>query len=344
MAKFPKNLWYVAAWSHEVGEGLFSRTILSEPILLFRQADGTAVAIGDTCPHRFAPLHKGKLVDGKVECPYHGLQFDGTGTCVHNPHGDHKIPSAARVKHYPVVERDTLLWVWPGDPALADPSKIPDFNILNDTTTYTHTKGAVISMNIAFDLILDNLMDLTHAAYLHLDNLGSEAVKRGKMNVVQEGNNLTTQNWWPNGLPAPVFPMTGACSPDNPVDYWVDVHWKPLGVMFFDAGITPTGRPKSEGVELNSAQILTPETEHSTHYFWRMFRNYQKENAELTAGIEVAVKQAFQSQDEAMIEEVAERMDGHDLWDLNPVLLATDTAAVRVRRILQQLNETEMHA
>lgn len=85
---FVRNIWYVAAWSNEVPGGtLFHRTYLGEPILIYRKTDGTAVAMGDRCPHRFAPLHMGKLVGDAVECPYHGLVFDCSGACVANPHG-----------------------------------------------------------------------------------------------------------------------------------------------------------------------------------------------------------------------------------------------------------------
>ena len=83
------NAWYVAAWSDDLTEGqLLARTILKEPVVLYRKSDGAVVALGDRCPHRFAPLHMGKIVHGdRVQCPYHGLEFDQTGACVLNPHG-----------------------------------------------------------------------------------------------------------------------------------------------------------------------------------------------------------------------------------------------------------------
>jgi len=84
-----RNAWYVAAWSDNLADGqLLSRTILKEPIVLFRKSDGNVGALQDRCPHRFAPLHMGKIVGGdRVQCPYHGLEFDSSGACVLNPHG-----------------------------------------------------------------------------------------------------------------------------------------------------------------------------------------------------------------------------------------------------------------
>jgi vanillate O-demethylase monooxygenase subunit len=339
--QFVRNVWYPFAWDEEVGTGLFTRTLLGEPIVAYRKQDGRAVALEDSCPHRFAPLHMGKLVDDCVQCPYHGLTFESSGACVHNPHGDGKIPMAAKVKSYPLVERDTLLWIWMWKPEEAEPDLIPDFSFLNNAEEFDYTSGHVMRMPLKLELITDNLMDLTHAAYLHPTNLGSAAVAHGKMTVTQTGNTVLSQNLYPDGLPAAVFSMTGACPPDKHVDYWVDVRWDPPGAMYFYAGVTPAGRPRSEGAQLSSAQLLAPESESSTHYFWKMYRNYQRNQPELTAGIEAAVEQAFGTEDEPMIAAVQERMRGRDLWSMKPVLLSTDGGAVRVRRLLEQMAQAE---
>jgi vanillate O-demethylase monooxygenase subunit len=239
-----------------------------------------------------------------------------------------------------VVERDTLVWIWMGASETANAKTIPDFSFLSNKE-YTFTHGKVMRMPLRMELILDNLLDLTHAAYLHPTNLGSAAVANGRMNVTQTGNTVVTQNLYPNGLPASVFSATGACPADRPVDYWVDVRWDAPACMYFDAGVTPAGHARAEGSLLSSAQLLAPESEQSTHYFWRVYRNYRCDSTELTAAIEAAVEQAFTTEDEPMIAAVQERMKGRDLWSMKPVLLGTDGAAVRVRRLLQQMIEAE---
>jgi len=100
------NAWYVAAWSDDLAEGLLlARTILKEPVVLYRKADGHVAALQDRCPHRFAPLSMGKIVHGDaLQCPYHGLEFNAAGACVLNPHGTKNIPPRARVRSYPVTE------------------------------------------------------------------------------------------------------------------------------------------------------------------------------------------------------------------------------------------------
>ena len=102
-----RNAWYVAAWSEAVGDGgVLGLTILKEPVVLYRQSNGEVAALADRCAHRFAPLSMGHIVGGnRIQCPYHGLEYDKTGVCVLNPHGNKNIPSRARVKSYPVIEK-----------------------------------------------------------------------------------------------------------------------------------------------------------------------------------------------------------------------------------------------
>ena len=133
MAKpFLKNAWYAAAWSYEVKKELFERTIIGESILFYRKENNQAVAINNTCPHRYSPLHMGVLMGDVVECAYHGLRYDSSGRCVHNPHGDGKIPEKMCTRAYPLEETHNMLWIWMGDPALADPATIPDFSCHTD--------------------------------------------------------------------------------------------------------------------------------------------------------------------------------------------------------------------
>ena len=128
---FLRNYWYVAAYDHEIARKPLGRIILGEPVVLYRLEDGTPIALEDRCAHRHLPLSMGKLVGDTLQCHYHGLRYDKTGTCVRVP-GQDMIPRSAKVKSYPVVERYHWLWIWMGDPALADPDKITDFHWFDD--------------------------------------------------------------------------------------------------------------------------------------------------------------------------------------------------------------------
>jgi phenylpropionate dioxygenase-like ring-hydroxylating dioxygenase large terminal subunit len=109
-APFVRNAWYLAAWPEELAEGMLSRTIMNEPLVLFRDASGTVGALEDRCCHRGAPLTHGAVVAEGIQCGYHGLIFDCTGTCVKVP-GQDTVPRKAVVRSYPIVERQQCLWI-----------------------------------------------------------------------------------------------------------------------------------------------------------------------------------------------------------------------------------------
>ena len=108
---FLRNCWYAAAWDDEVAEIPLARTILGEPVVLWRSADGRPAALEDRCCHRALPLSMGRPVGETLQCGYHGLRFDTAGRCVAVP-GQSTIPPGARVRAYPLVERHGWVWIW----------------------------------------------------------------------------------------------------------------------------------------------------------------------------------------------------------------------------------------
>src|SRR5215213_2451169 len=117
--QFPRHQWYVAARTEEVGDGLFARRLLDEPVVFYRTAEGQPVALADSCPHRQFPLSRSRRLGDTVECGYHGLTFAADGRCVRVPGQDH-IPPRLAARTYPLFERWGLVWIWMGPPALAD--------------------------------------------------------------------------------------------------------------------------------------------------------------------------------------------------------------------------------
>ena len=79
---FLRNAWYAAAWDDELGDKPLARTMLGEPLVLYRDSAGAPVALSDTCPHRFAPLSLGRRDGDTLQCPYHGLVFGKNGICI----------------------------------------------------------------------------------------------------------------------------------------------------------------------------------------------------------------------------------------------------------------------
>ena len=86
---FMRNAWYVAASETELGEQLFAVKLLNEAVVLYRKGDGTPVALEDACPHRKLPLSLGRRQGDDIECGYHGLTFDCSGSCVRAPGSKH---------------------------------------------------------------------------------------------------------------------------------------------------------------------------------------------------------------------------------------------------------------
>ena len=329
---FMRNAWYVVAWSAEVKRSLFARVVCGEPIVLFRKQDGTVAALSDRCPHRFAPLHRGSLLDNDViQCAYHGLEYGTSGQCVRNPNGNGVVPKAAVLRKYPVVERYSLIWLWWGTPEEVDEALIPNFGCLVDPQY--RTVGGVIQMAAHYELIADNLMDLSHVGFLHAGILGSEAIPRGKHKVRQDGNTVHSNRWCPDGIAPPAW---GAMF-DNytkPVDHWLDMRWNAPAHMLLDVGITPTGRPRSEGIAAWGTDILTPESDTSTHYFWAISRNWALGDPNVDETWRKAIDIAFGHQDKPMIEAVQQMMGSTAFEELAPVLLDVDAGAMLPRRLL----------
>ncbi len=336
---FLKNAWYVAAWGREVGRALFARRILGDPILMFRREDGVAIALADRCAHRFAPLSMGHLRGDIVECRYHGLRFDGAGVCVRSPHGDGAVPKSARVRAYPLVERYQALWIWMGEPERADPSRIPDFSFLVDGEKYA-TVTAASSFQANYELITDNLMDVSHVSYLHAESFGATDIAPSEMEVSQVGTTVSCNRLCRDDRSQP--PIRNALvGYEGPVDFWLDMRWDPPSNMRFSIGLTPAGHPRSDGVCSLEPHLLTPETETSTHYFWGDSRDYLREDPGVSAMYEQLLRGVFDGEDKLMIEAQQRNMGTTDLMALRPALLKSDGAAIRVRQILADLIAAE---
>lgn len=338
--QFIEELWYTAAWSQDVARTPVARTIIDRHLVLYRKTSGEVAVLDDTCPHRFAPMHRGRIVGDEIQCGYHGLRFDAEGRCSHNPHGNGATPRAAKLRSYPVVEIDGLVWVWMGEGEPADITEIPRFPELANAD-YAFTSEHTLEMQLAIDLIVDNLLDLSHAAYLHPGTLGAAEGTKDVCSVKKSGTRIQSDRLITGAPPAQVFQATGAAGPDEIVDYWANMRWDPPGVFAMDAGIVAAGGEKAAGKILSSVQIVVPSTADRSYYFWKMFRNYNTDSDDLTGAIEAAVYEAFGNEDEPMIRAVQDRMAGRDFWEMKPLLLAQDSAAVQARRIVEGLLANE---
>lgn len=341
---FLRNCWYVAAWSSEiVGLQPLARQLLGEHVVLFRTEEGALTALEDRCPHRFAPLSMGKVVGEAIQCPYHGLEFGSDGSCSHNPH--YKVlPKAACVKSYPVIDRYGAIWIWMGD-GKADPATIPhDFAFL-DSPDFTAVRG-YLEVNGNYQLVVDNLLDLTHAPYLHpafaIPGISTEErLKRTTTELVREDRRVIAKRWRkacpPNGPTRTLFGFE-----DPLMDSRSHMHWLPPSLIYFDAGAARLDEPEEDGLCLPAMHAITPETDRTSHYFFAQARNMLLEDEEADATLRGILENAFRKEDEPMIAAQQARMgEVTEIMDLDPVLLKSDGAPVAARRVLDALIAAE---
>lgn len=336
------NAWYAAALSTEVcGEELFGRRLLDIPVLIYRKQDGTPVAMHDRCPHRFAPLSVGKRDGDDVVCAYHGLKFDCSGQCNHNPHGTGHIPQAAKVRSFPLIERYGFLWIWMGE-AAADPDLLPDFSPLTDGhpngVGYTYMHPAC-----NYQLVNDNVMDLSHIDHLHGEIITTRGQLSPQVPKLRESARAISARWEWKQTPAMLIFANFLADPQGEARHFFDITYTPPGNIQLSVGAIqgPGELDLVDTVGQYDLHTSTPETETTTHYFFATRRNHNVEDAEYNSMKIAAMHEAFVTEDGPILDLQQEAMGTSDLFGLNPVLLSSDVATVKVRRLLQRLIEEE---
>jgi len=344
--KYLRNVWYVAALARDLTAGLVRRLVLDVPVLLFRDDNGKAAALHDVCPHRFAPLSLGRRKAGGVECPYHGLVFAPSGECILNPHGDGRILPSANVASFPVVERHRMIWIWMGDPEIADPAIIPDFGFLDTGDPRTLTMNYQVT-NAHYELMTDNILDLSHADFLHplLDSRGG--TRQGAPQVEDMGDRSLLISWtWG---PAPPLPfMTYLFPPGAEKHSRISVRWHAPAAMHLSVDCSETREGLDDAtchIATPSVHVMTPETARTTHYFFVGVRSFDVENEEVTRLMDEGTRHAFGNEDRPMIEAVQTNMGSEtDIFALRPLGLIGDLGGVRARAKLSRLIEEERQA
>jgi phenylpropionate dioxygenase-like ring-hydroxylating dioxygenase large terminal subunit len=332
---FIRQSWYVAAWDHEIGsDGMFARTLLGEPILLFRRADGGVTALRDRCCHRAAPLSLGRREGDCVRCLYHGMKFDAAGRCIEIP-GQDDIPSHACVPAYPVVERDRFVWIWMGAPEAANPATIPDF-FWHDHAEW-RMKPGYIHYQANYQLVIDNLLDFSHLSYVHPATLGTAASARTRSQIERDGDGLMITRWDLDQEMAPNHKRVATF--EGRVDRWQIYRWHAPAFMRMDAGSAPAGSGAPDGhrpanaMQFRHTSVQTPESAGTTHYFFCQAHNFGLDKPAMTDAIYQDVVTAF-GEDRAIIEAQQRMLDREP--GFRPVATAHDKGLNQARFILQR--------
>lgn len=355
---FLRNYWYVAATPAEVNNEPLARMLLGEPVVMYRTTDGRPVAFEDRCCHRRAPLSQGHVIGDTLQCGYHGLTFNADGECIAIP-GQTTTPPGARVRTYPVVERWGWVWIWMGEAAEADADEIPELH-WHDDPAWTHIEG-YLRIESHYQLLIDNLLDLTHETFLHSSTIGNEHVANTPLAKVSRNSraemagtalervsrdlpSVNAVRWMLGIQPPPMYARSGGFNdPEDRVDRWQIIRFEPPSHVWLDVGSAwaGTGAPdgdRSRGVTHTVVNGITPETETSTHYFWTFPRNHQLDDEELSQFFQVGVEKTF-LEDKTMLEGQQAIIDARP--DAPQIDINADAGSVAARRIIAELLEAE---
>lgn len=344
LADWPQNCWYAAAYDVELGRGLLARRIADHSLVLYRRQDGKPAALENACWHRLMPLSEGQLEGDNVACGYHGLVYNSEGRCVFMP-SQKTINPAARVRSYPVAERHRFVWVWTGDPALADPELIPDMH-WNDDPEWAGD-GKLIHLKCGYKLIVDNLMDLTHETFVHGASIGQRSIAEVPFEVTHGPHSATVTRWMIDVDPPPFWRMQLEWKRGEPagrVDRWQIIEFQAPSTVAINVGVAPTGTgapegDRSEGVNCYVLNTMTPETHRSCHYFWAFVRSYKLDKQRITTLLRNGVSGVF-GEDEVVLAAQQKAVEEHpdkEFYNLN-----IDGGAMWARRLIDKMMAEEV--
>jgi phenylpropionate dioxygenase-like ring-hydroxylating dioxygenase large terminal subunit len=340
---FLRNCWYVAAIDHELIDGkLLSRMLLGEHVLLYRGESGKLTALNDRCPHRGALLSRGRLEGDAVRCMYHGIKYDASGKCVQIP-GQDMIPPKLRVRSYPVVERSPFIWVWMGEAAKADPALIVDLPYLGDPAW----KGipAYLHYDASYLLIVDNLSDFSHLAFVHTKTLGGseEYAYVSKPTVIERQERGFRVERWHLNSDAPPFHKKVIPDKNVKLDRRNIATMLVPGIFTMETLFAPVEQGAPQGNvagarQYRNCQFMTPETERSTHFFWSYLNNYEGDDSTISRSLLNSLIEGFM-EDKAIIERQQRTLEEDPNFQMLGIL--ADAPLAHFRRVLGKLIDAE---
>ncbi len=334
---FPKNAWYVACTPDEFAGKPLGRKICGESMAFFRGADGKVAAVEDFCPHRGAPLSLGSVRDGNLVCGYHGLVMGGDGKTVSMP--CQRVQGFPKIRTFPVVERYGFVWVWPGDPAQADPAKIHQMPWA-ESPDWAYG-GGLYHIACDYRLMIDNLMDLTHETYVHSTSIGQQEIEEAPPATKVDGDTVITSRFMHGIMPPPFWQAAlrfNDLADDVPCDRWQICRFFPPSHVMIDVGVAHAGKggfdadPKHKASSI-VVDFITPETETTHWYFWGMARNFKPADPELTDRIREGQGKIF-SEDREMLELQQRNISAHPGRKL--LSLNIDAGGMQSRRVIER--------
>jgi vanillate O-demethylase monooxygenase subunit len=343
---FLRNCWYVAAWDHELIDGrMLARTLLEDHVLLYRGESGQVVALHDRCPHRGALLSKGRREGDSVRCMYHGIRYDATGRCTQIP-GQDMIPPKLRVRSYPIVERNHLVWIWMGDPAKADPAEIVDFPYLSDPAVEGHPRLHPLRRELPPDHGQPERLRAPRVrAHEDARRLGGIRVRD------QAGRDRAAATRLPrralaHGSEPPPFHRKVIPNKTDKVDRRNIANMHVPAIFYMETMFAPAGQGAEKGNlegarQYRNCQFMTPETRRTTHFFWAYLNDFEGNDANVSRSLHLSLIEGFM-EDKAIIERQQVTLDEDPSFQMLAII--ADAPLSHFRRVLDKLIQEEASA
>lgn len=346
---YPNNQWYIAGYASEFTATPLARRILSQPLVFYRTSEGEPVALWGLCVHRFMPLERGHVEGTDLVCPYHGYTYAKDGACIKIPTGGKPSPHA-RLRRYPVVERASLVWIWMGDPDFASADDIPDASDIglgSDTDGWRIDTATVLPLKARPALLVDNLFDLSHVAFIHAESIPGGAHLAMIDPVVESGETrLRVSRYIPGVVIEPetllgkMLPVACGAGP-----LYANLHSEMYSPALINASgpwlweLADGSKPGNPVAMLNFVHGITPETDNTTHYFGIVTRNYAIDDDKLSDFLRWQIDRV-RSEDVESLEAVERVADSHASPKIE-ISTKVDEGALKARRIIRKLMTAE---
>jgi vanillate O-demethylase monooxygenase subunit len=325
---FIKNAWYAVALSREVKREPFPRTILNEKVVMYRTSANQVVALEDRCAHRQIPLSRGRLIGDVLQCWYHGLQYNCSGECVSIP-SQSTIPKGARVRTFPAVEKYGFVWLWTGDPGKVDEGAIPNHWVCSAPELTGTMSYISIACNYLFGI--DNILDISHAAFVHEKTLGSLDIAQTPPEIVINVDEVRVRRYMHREKTPPMY--TKMLNLDY-IDRVQEVVYWPVGNTRVETRAHACDDSSGKVFHVYTTTIFTPATDVTSHIFVGMHRDFDVDNQMFT---EFTTKEVLSTVMED--KDVAESLQTN--WNPTAPMIDIhlDRPAFAARQILERMGE-----
>ena len=337
---FVRNAWYVAALADEVTRQPLARRLLGVPVMLYRQLDGTPVALEDRCAHRSFPLSRGTIDGDTVVCGYHGARYGVDGVCRQVP-SQAQVPPGAVVRAFPVRQAGKLVWIWLGDAEVMATTPLPQQPWMDDAQAWVSSTER-LHLNASYVRLHENLLDLTHLSFLHIHSFGTPDYASAPFDVSLDeaaGRFAILRRVVPTRLP-PLWALPTGLDGVDAARIAESTFLSPglhvVAVKFFACKLPEADQPSRA---IRTAHIVTPETATRTHYFIQHARNFALDDAGITGFMHQQLRKAFQ-EDVDGLEAIEALLAQYP--DRQPeVSFQADKASLAMRRYLKRQAEAE---